>query len=80
MNASGATEYHFCFLLFGCPNGSSAPATTRFVGSTAWTASATALTIARYVLALTGFRSRLLFTSFQTWNTCSAGTPGMLPS
>ena len=46
MKASGATEYHFCFLLFGWPNGSSAPATTRFDGSTACTASATALTIA----------------------------------
>ena len=47
MKASGETEYHFCFLLFGWPNGSRSPATTRFDGSTECTASATALTIAR---------------------------------
>jgi hypothetical protein len=47
MNASGATEYHFCFLLFVWPKGSSAPATTMFDGSTACTESATAFTIAR---------------------------------
>jgi hypothetical protein len=47
MNASGATEYHFCFLLFGWPNGSRSPATTRFAGSTAWTAVATAFTMLR---------------------------------
>ena len=35
----------------------------------------TALTMPRYALALTGFRSRLRFGSFQTWKTCSAGTP-----
>ena len=75
MKASGATEYHFCFLLFGCPNGSSAPATTRFAPSTLWTAVANELTIARYALALTGPRSRLRFGSFQTWKTCSAGSP-----
>src|SRR5690242_5237699 len=79
MNASGDTECHLCFLLFGWANGSSPPATTMFVGSTACTASATALTIARYVLPVTGFRSRLRLGSFHTWNTCSAGTPGVRP-
>jgi hypothetical protein len=36
------------------PNGSRSPATTRFFESTLCTASATALTMLRYALALTG--------------------------
>ena len=47
IQGSGQAENHFCFLVFGWPNGSRPPATTRFAGSTAWTPSATALTIAR---------------------------------
>src|SRR5579884_202167 len=80
MKASGLCEYHFCFLPFGCPNGSRSPAMTTLFGSTACTALATALTIPRYLVALTGPRNRLLFTSFQTWNTWAAGTPGVVPS
>lgn len=34
MKASGETENHFCFLLFGWPNGYCPPATTRFDEST----------------------------------------------
>src|SRR5881398_1394449 len=68
MKDSGATAYHSWFLL-GWPYGSSPPATTRFAGSTACTASPTAFTMSRYLLALTGLMSRLRLGSFQTWNT-----------
>src|SRR5437660_8686746 len=66
MKANGATAYHSRFLLFGWPYGSTPPATTRFAGSTACTASATAFTMSRYLLALTGLMYRLRFGSFHT--------------
>ncbi len=80
MKAMGVVEYHFCFLLGGCPNGSRPPATTRLFASTACTESATALTMSRYTAGSTGLRLTLTFGSFQTWNTCTTGTPATLPS
>jgi hypothetical protein len=80
MKASGRIEYQLRLGLFSWPKGSSPPATTMFDPSTACTESATAFTMSRYVLALTGLISRLRFGSFQTSKTCSAGAPTVRPS
>ena len=52
MKASGATEYQFCFLLFWCPNGIEAPGDDEIGRVDTVHAAATALTMARYTLAL----------------------------